>query len=194
MNTSIECWACLSRRAGATCLSPLDAAPDLAKWQGRRDYAFLLTLYNSGAHVSELIALDTDQVHFGASNFLTILGKGRKQRTVPLWNKTARVLQNWFSELRAISATKAFSNARGSALLRDGVNYILQLAVQQAAATCPILASKRISPHTVCHSTAMHLLQSGVDITVIALWLGHQSIKTHSRIHRSRPRYGAEGA
>jgi integrase/recombinase XerD len=76
-----------------------------------------------------------------------------------------------------MSIIKAFPNARGSTLSRDGV-YILQLAVQRAAATCPSLASKRISPHTLRHSTAMHLLQSGVDITVIALWLGHESIET----------------
>jgi integrase/recombinase XerD len=154
------------------------AAPDLSKWQGRRDYALLLTLYNSGARVSELIRLETSDVRFGSSNFVSIFGKGRKQRTVPLWNKTARVLRKWFIELQAISTTKAFPNARGSTLSRDGVNYILQLAIQRAAATCPSLSSKRISPHTLRHSTAMHLLQSGVDITVIALWLGHESIET----------------
>jgi site-specific recombinase XerD len=154
------------------------AAPDLSKWRGRRDYALLLTLYNSGARVSELIGLELGQVHFGASNFLTLFGKGRKQRAVPLWNKTARVLQNWFTELKAMSITKAFPNARGGTLSRDGVNYILQLAVQRGAATCPSLSAKSISPHTLRHSTAMHLLQSGVDISVIALWLGHESIET----------------
>jgi integrase/recombinase XerD len=154
------------------------AAPDLSKWQGRRDYALLLTLYNSGARVSELVSLQQSQVHFGSSNSLTLCGKGRKQRTVPLWKKTARVLQNWFRELSSMSTSNAFPNARGAALSRDGVNYILQLAVRGATAACPSLSSKRISPHTVRHSTAMHLLQSGVDITVIALWLGHESIET----------------
>ena len=154
------------------------AAPDLSKWQGRRDYGLLLTFYNSGARVSELIALEPSQVHFGQSNSLTLMGKGRKQRTVPLWSQTARVLQNWFREQQSMSATKAFPNARGAPLSRDGVNYILQLAVQRATATCPSLASKRVSPHTLRHTTAMHLLQSGVDITVIALWLGHESIET----------------
>lgn len=154
------------------------AAPDLSKWLGRRDYALLLTLYNSGARVSEVIGLELDQVHFGSSNFLTLLGKGRKQRTVPLWKKTARVLQNWFTELQTKSITKAFPNARGGTLSRDGVNYILQVAVQRAAATFPRLSTKSISPHTLRHSTAMHLLQSGVDISVIALWLGHENIET----------------
>ncbi len=154
------------------------AAPDLSKWLGRRNYALLLTLYNSGARVSELIGLEVGQVHFGSSNFLMVFGKGRKQRTIPLWKKTARVLHNWFKELEAKSITKAFPNARGAPLSRDGVNYILQLAVQRATATCPSLSTKSISPHTLRHSTAMHLLQSGVDITVIALWLGHESIET----------------
>lgn len=154
------------------------AAPDLSKWQGRRDYALLLTLYNSGARVSELVSLQPSEVHFGSSNSVTLFGKGRKERTVPLWNKTARVLQNWFRELPAMSTTNAFPNARGGPLSRDGVNYILQLAVRRAAAACPSLASKKLSPHTVRHSTAMHMLQSGVDISVIALWLGHESTET----------------
>ena len=154
------------------------AAPDLSKWKGRRDYALLLTLYNSGARVSELVSLQPSEVHFGSSNSLTLFGKGRKERTVPLWTKTTGVLQKWFRELPAMSTGTAFPNARGGPLSRDGVNYILQLAVQRAAAACPSLSSKRISPHTVRHSTAMHLLQSGVDISVIALWLGHESIET----------------
>ena len=153
------------------------AAPDLSKWHGRRDYGLLLTFYNSGARVSELIALQPDQVHFGQTNSLTLLGKGRKQRTVPLWSQSARFLQNWFRELPSTSTT-AFPNARGGSLSRDGVNYILRLAVRRAAHKCPSLSSKRVSPHTLRHTTAMHLLQSGVDITVIALWLGHERIET----------------
>jgi len=154
------------------------AAPDLSKWQGRRDYALLLTLYNSGARVSELISLKQSQVQFGASHFLTLYGKGRKQRTVPLWSKTARVLQSWFRELQAMSISIAFPDARGAPLSRDGINYILQLAVKNAATHCHSLSLKRVSPHMLRHTTAMHLLQSGVDITVIALWLGHESIET----------------
>ena len=81
--------------------------------------------------------------------------------------------------MRSASATKLFPNAQGAPLSRDGVNYILQLAVQGAATTCPSLSSKRISPHTLRRSTARHLLQSGVDITVIALWLGHETTHTY---------------
>jgi site-specific recombinase XerD len=154
------------------------AAPDQSRWSGRRDHALLLTLYNSGARVSELINLDISQIHFGASNYVTLLGKGRKQRTIPLWSNTSRVLRKWFTELEKKSITQAFPNARGAPISRDGVNYILQLAVRRAALSCTSLLTKTISPHTLRHSTAMHLLQAGVDITVIALWLGHESIET----------------
>ena len=154
------------------------ATPDLSEWHGRRDYALLLTLYNTGARVSELITLEQSQAHFGPSSFVTLSGKGRKQRSIPLWNNTARTLRSWFQELQAMSLPIAFPNARGSPLSRDGINYILQASVHGAAQSCPSLSSKRISPHTFRHTTAMHLLQSGVDITVIALWLGHESIET----------------
>jgi site-specific recombinase XerD len=154
------------------------AAPDLKQWQGRRDHALLLTMYNSGARVCEITSLERDQVEFGVSTFLKLHGKGRKERTVPLWTKTARALQVWFHELEDGPHQIAFPNARGRSLSRDGVDYILQQAVSAASRSCPSLVGKKISPHTVRHTTAMHLLQSGVDIAVIALWLGHESIET----------------
>jgi integrase/recombinase XerD len=154
------------------------AAPDLQTWQGRRDHALLLTLYNSGARVSELTALQCHQVHFGACSFLQLSGKGRKERSVPLWPKTARTLKAWFAELAAKPMSPAFPSARGRPLTRNGVDYLLQQAVCRAALHCPSLRSKRISPHTWRHTTATHLLQSGVDISVIALWLGHESTET----------------
>lgn len=172
---------CEHRLVGYLTRKEIDAilvAPDQSRWSGRRDHALLLTLYNSGARVSELINLDVSQIYFGASNYVTLLGKGRKQRTIPLWSNTARVLRKWFIELEKKSITKAFPNARGGPISRDGVNYILQLAVGRAAITCTSLLTKTISPHTFRHSTAMHLLQAGVDMSVIALWLGHESIET----------------
>lgn len=154
------------------------SAPDLEQSSGRRDHALLLTLYNSGARVSEIIALEQSQVIFGTSNFLLLHGKGRKERTVPLWSKTARVLRAWFSELADCQSTLAFPNARGGMLTRNGADYILQQAVTRAAPACLSLRFKKITPHMVRHSTASHLLQSGVDISVIALWLGHESTET----------------
>jgi len=107
-----------------------------------------------------------------------LIGKGRKERTVPLWTDTAQVLKSWFEELGEDAGPMAFPNARGKALSREGVDYLLQQAIQRAIPACPSLATKHITPHVVRHTTAMHLLQAGVDIATIALWLGHESIET----------------
>jgi integrase/recombinase XerD len=152
--------------------------PDRKTWGGQRDYTLLLTFYNSGARVSEITSLKRSQVRLGATSFLQLHGKGRKEREVPLWPKTARTLKLWLNASTVSPDSPVFPSARGTPLSRDGVNYILQEAVQGAVKTCPTLASKRVSPHVLRHTTAMHLLQSGVDITVIALWLGHESPET----------------
>jgi integrase/recombinase XerD len=154
------------------------AAPDRSCWGGRRDYALLLTLYNSGARVSEVTTLQREQVCFGPPTFLQLKGKGRKERTVPLWPQTSQVLQAWFDELGKRGDPIAFPSARGRSLSREGVDYLLQKAVQKAAIACPSLSMKSITPHVMRHTTALHLLQAGVDIAVIALWLGHESIET----------------
>lgn len=159
-------------------IDALLAAPDMSQWSGRRDHALLLTFYNSGARVSELRTLHQSQVSFGAATFLNLFGKGRKQRAVPLWPKTARVLQAWFCEIENKHIQLAFPNSRGTQLSTDGVNYLLQQAVRKASLTCPSLQNKRVSPHVLRHTTAMHLLQSGVDMSTIALWLGHETLQT----------------
>lgn len=159
-------------------MEALLAAPDRRRRAGRRDHALLLTMYNSGARVSEITALKRDQVRLDVSTFLHLKGKGRKERVIPLWPHTARVLRAWFDELGETRDPIAFPNARGKPLSRYGVQYLLQRAVKRATATCPSLASKSISPHTIRHGTAMALLQAGVDIATIALWLGHESIET----------------
>jgi len=123
------------------------AAPDRSCWGGRRDYALLLTLYNSGARVSEVTTLQRDQVCFGPPTFLQLKGKGRKERTVPLWPQTSQVLQAWFEELGDWGDPIAFPSARGRPLSREGVDYLLQKAVQKAASGCPSLCMKRITPH-----------------------------------------------
>jgi integrase/recombinase XerD len=143
------------------------AALELHHWSGRRDHALLLTLYNSGARVSELTALEQSQFNLGAQSFLQLQGKGRKERTVPLWTTTARTLQAWFRELSGCQTVLAFPSARGRRLTRNGVDYILQQVVARAVATCPSLRDKHITPHTLRHTTATHLLQSGVDLAVI---------------------------
>jgi integrase/recombinase XerD len=159
-------------------MEALLAAPDRAQRFGRRDHALLLTLYNTGARVSEIAAARRSQVTFGSTTLLALHGKGRKDRSVPLWPKTGRILAAWFAELDSGPDGPAFPNARGGPLTRDGVRYILDQAVAIAAPRCPSLRGKTISPHVLRHTTAMHLLQSGVDCSVIALWLGHESLET----------------
>jgi integrase/recombinase XerD len=157
------------------------AAPDRTAWAGRRDHALLLTLYNSGARVSELTALRREQVRLDPATgaCLELHGKGRKERVVPLWTETTRVLRAWFRELDDQgSGSVAFPSARGHALSRDGVDHLLRRAVATAAPACPSLGTKKVSPHVLRHSTAMHLFQAGVDMAVIALWLGHESLET----------------
>ena len=157
-------------------IDALLAAPDQSHWRGRRDSALMLTLYNTGARVSEITALHREHVQFGATTFVHLLGKGRKHRDIPLWPKTAQALKSWFREQSGAASPLAFPSARGQRLSRNGVDYILKQAI--ARASSPSLKSKRIHPHAIRHTTGSHLLQSGVDISVIALWLGHESIQT----------------
>jgi integrase/recombinase XerD len=154
------------------------ATPNTATWSGQRDYAMLLTLYNTGARISETLALRQDHLSIATASLVHFKGKGRKERSVPLWPKTARTLRNWIEKRGENAERIVFPNAGGGRLSTDGANYILQQAVQRAIPSCPSLKGKRVSPHVIRHSTAMHLLQSGVDITVIALWLGHESLET----------------
>lgn len=159
-------------------IDALLAATDRSHWVGRRDHALLLTMYNRGARVSEMTTLRRRQVGFAASTFLHLQGKGRKERTVPLWPHTSRVLQAWLQEVGPQEDQTVFPKARGTPLSRQGVMYLLQQVVHKAVGTCPSLRTKPVSPHVIRHTTAMHLLQAGVDIAVIALWLGHESIET----------------
>ena len=157
----------------------LIAAPDRRTWSGRRDHALLLTLYNTGARISEIIGLQRRQLSLDAGHAsIQLLGKGRKERVIPLWDETARVLRRWLREIDDTPDAVVFPSARNQPLSRDGADYILRRAVVTATVSCSSLANRSVSPHVLRHSTAMHLLQSGVDLAVIALWLGHESIQT----------------
>jgi integrase/recombinase XerD len=153
-------------------------APDAATWAGRRDRVLLAVMYNTGARVSEVVGLRRDDLTDVNTRSLRIRGKGRKERVVPLWKQTAAELARWSKELDLRSNGPLFPNARGQPLSRSGVEDRLALAVSRAAESCPSLRDRPVSPHTIRHTTAMHLLQSGVDLTVIALWLGHESPET----------------
>jgi site-specific recombinase XerD len=153
-------------------------AYDHSTWSGRRNHALMLTLYNTAARVSEIIALQKTNFMFGSSTFVHIHGKGRKERALPLWSRTAQALRLWFDEPRNAQSPTAFPNAVGRQLTRNGFDHILQQTVRKASETCSSLSGKHVTPHTVRHSTATHLLQSGVDLSVIALWLGHERLET----------------
>lgn len=153
-------------------------APDATTWAGRRDRVLLAVMYNTGARVSEAIGLRHDDLLEANARTLRIRGKGRKERVVPLWKQTAAEVLQWSKRLDAPLNGPLFPNVRGRPLSRSGVEDRLALAVGKATKTCPSLRNRSISPHTIRHTTAMHLLQSGVDLTVIALWLGHESPET----------------
>lgn len=159
------------------------AAPDAETWCGRRDMAMFTLFYNTGARVSELIGIRVADVTLSTMSSVRLHGKGRKQRTVPLWKETAATIRRWlkYADLRA--EQPLIPNRNGMPMSRTNVADRLNLAVAAATKTCPQLAGRRISPHTWRHTTAMHLLQAGVDLTVIALWLGHESpVTTHGYI------------
>ena len=154
-------------------------APDSTSWSGRRDRGMFATFYNSGARVSELVGLRVGDVAFGPSAHLRIHGKGRKERTVPLWKDTAFRLKEWLREIAANAEAPLFPNRFGQALTRAGVESRLKEAVKLAVAKGRRSLSERsVSPHMLRHTTAMHLLQAGVDLSVIALWLGHENSST----------------
>jgi site-specific recombinase XerD len=153
-------------------------APSQADWTGRRDRALFTLMYNTGARVSEAIGLRRDDLVLGTNAAVCIHGKGRKDRCVPLWKATTAGLARWLTEISADTASPLFPNRYGRPLSRSGVEDRLHRAVSTATNRCPSLRTRNVSPHTLRHTTAMHLLQAGVEITVIALWLGHESSNT----------------
>jgi len=151
-------------------------------WLSQRDHVLFLLMYNTGARVSEIIGLKVgDVVLDAAAACVHLHGKGRKQRSVPLWHSTVKTVRIWLRLNSQFEAASPLLPSRdGNAMTRSNVTKRLMLAVRTASEHHPRLTQQRVSPHTIRHTTAMHLLQAGVDISVIALWLGHESpITTH---------------
>jgi integrase/recombinase XerD len=171
-DTTVVCF--LSR----TELQALLAAPDRATWHGRRDHTLILFTAQTGLRVSELTALTTDDLHLGTGPHVRCTGKGRKERCTPLTAPSAQALTTWLTERRGTPADPVFCTRKGTALSRDAVARLLTKHAATAAEHCTSLRTKTVTPHTLRHSAAMQLLQAGVDITVIALWLGHESTQT----------------
>lgn len=149
-------------------------------WFSQRDHVLLLLLYNTGARVSEIAGVKVGEVVLDEGAACVHLhGKGRKQRSVPLWRSTVRAIRTWLRRNPQFdSDSPLLPNRDGQSMSRWNVMQRLDRAVQFAAESCPSLAKRHISPHVIRHTTAMHLLQAGVDISVIALWLGHESPAT----------------
>lgn len=154
------------------------AAPDQRTWSGRRDAVLLATGYNTGARVSELTALRVRDVLLDRQTAVHLHGKGRKQRVLPLWKTTAAQLRDWLGQISSGPDAPVFPNRAGKPLTRSGIRDRLDRAVTIAEQNCPSLRGQHVTPHTLRHSTAMHLLQSGTDLAVIALWMGHESPAT----------------
>jgi len=156
-------------------MDALLAAPDSQTAQGRRDQALLLFLYNSGARASEAAQLLIADLHLSAS-YVTILGKGDKKRQCPLWSATVRALSALITGRS--QSDNVFLNRAGRPITRFGIHTLVERYVDRLQATMPSLGTKRVSPHTIRHTTATHLLRAGVDINTIRAWLGHVSLNT----------------
>ncbi len=159
-------------------ITALLAAPDLGTWTGRRDHALLLAAVTTGLRASELTGLTCRDVHLGVAAHLACHGKGRKDRITPLTGDTVAVLAAWMTERDGGPGDPLFCTRRGTALSLDAIEARVAQHAAKAALTCPSLAAKTTTPHVLRHSTAMRLLHAGVDTSVIALWLGHESIQT----------------
>lgn len=159
------------------------AQVDRSATDGRRDYALLTTMFNTGARVQEVIDVRANDLQLTRPYQLRLFGKGRKERYCPLWPQTAQVLRAFCGERRIDlhSDARVFLNHRGSHLTRFGVRYILAKHVDRARPAIATLGRKRLHPHSMRHSTAVALLKSGVDLSTISQWLGHASPTTTNR-------------
>jgi site-specific recombinase XerD len=175
-----------AKRSGTTIITYLAepevtallAAPDRGTWTGRRDHALLQVAVTTGLRASELTGLTSSDAHLGAGAHVACHRKGRKDRITPLTSDTAATLGAWLTERAARPGQPVFCTRRGTAMSVDAVEDRVANHAATAALTCPSLAAKHVTPHILRHTAAMRLLHSGVDTTVIALWLGHESTRT----------------
>ena len=154
------------------------AAPDQRTWLGRRDHAFLLVAVQTGLRVSEMTGLTRQDLVLGTGAHVRVIGKGRKERCTPLARSTRAVLHAWLRERQRGVWSILFPSAKGTRLTIHGVQYLLNKHRMAASHVCPSLKHKRVTVHRLRHTMAMDLLQAGVDRSVIALWLGHESVET----------------
>lgn len=153
-------------------------APDRSTWIGRRDHAILTVALQTGLRASELVHICCQDIVLGTGAHVRCEGKGRKMRATPLIRETTIILNNWLKERRGAAHDPLFPTMRGDQMSRDALEHLVKRHILTASKTCASLIGKRVSPHVLRHSTAMDLLHHGIDQTVIALWLGHESVET----------------
>ncbi len=154
------------------------AAPNPLTWTGRRDRAMIGLAVQTGLRASELTGLVNHDIHLGTGAHVACHGKGRKERISPLTRTTIALLREWQRERGGGPADPLFPTRTGTPLSRDALEHRLRIHADSAVATCPSIAAKNVTPHVLRHSAAMRLLEAGVDTSVIALWLGHESPET----------------
>ena len=159
-------------------IEALLAAVDCRTWIGRRDYAFLLVAMQTGLRLSEITAVRREDIILGPGAHIYCVGKGRKERGTPITKVARRVLQAWMKEPWPIESAFLFPSISGGRLSADAVQDLVSKHVAAARTKCPSLVKKRVTPHVLRHTAAMELLQAGVDRSMIALWLGHESVET----------------
>ena len=160
------------------------AAPDLDRWEGRRDHAFIALAVQTGLRLAELIGITRGDIQLGVGAHVRCTGKGRKERCVPLTASTTAILRVWMQERGGLTDEPVFPTRTGRRLSEDAVEARLATHKSVAAQHCPSLKTKRVTPHTLRHTCAMTLLRAGVDVSVIALWLGHADIRsTQAYVH-----------
>ena len=159
-------------------IEALLAEPDRTTRLGRRDHALLTLTVQTGLRVSEITRLRVEDLVFGVGAHVRCHGKGRKERCTPLTRQTTAVMRAWLAENRASVTDLVFPSLRRTPLSRDAVERLVSKYADTAARRCPTLARKHVTPHVLRHSTAVSLLEAGVDRAVIALWLGHESVET----------------
>ena len=179
------------KRAGSRVIDYLEydeikeilSAIDQSTSKGRRDYALLATMFNTGARVQEILDLRACDLRLGKPYQVLLTGKGRKQRYCPIWPQTAQILRRLCMEqnIDLRSEARVFRNCRAIPLSRFGVRHILSECLKRAQSSVPSLRTKRLHPHSMRHSTAVALLKSGVDLTTISQWMGHADLNTTNR-------------
>ena len=153
-------------------------APNLSIRAGIRDRAMLHLCFACGLRVSELVGLQLGSVSLGATASIHVMGKGRRERQLPLWRETARDLRAWLAVRGAVRAPELFVNAAGGTMTREGFEYVLSKHAQAAANKCPSLQGRKVTPHQLRHSCAMVMLHATHDIRKVAIWLGHAHTRT----------------